>query len=32
MGNKQLEQLRADAAKTGDMSKVVAYKRKLKAG
>jgi hypothetical protein len=31
-GEKKLEQLRADAEKTGDYSKVLAYKRQLKAG
>lgn len=29
-GDKELERLREEAAKTGDMSKVIAYKRKLK--
>ena len=31
-GDKTLQKLRDEAANTGDMSKVVAYKRKLKAG
>ena len=31
-GDKQLEKLRAQAAETNDMSEVLAYKRKLKAG
>ena len=30
-GNKKLEQLRAEAAKTGDLSKVHAYKRQLRS-
>lgn len=30
--DKALERLRADAAKTGDMSKVVAYKKQMKKG